>query len=106
MEAYRTSRNEATGYMPNMLTLGRDVRTPVDIVYGSVGDAANESYDDYVENVRERMTSAYEQARQALRKAAERNKRYYDVRVWPNKFKEGDWVLYFNPRKFVGKQDK
>jgi len=89
-----------------MLTLGCDVSMPVDIVYGSVEDTANESYDGYVENVRERMTSAYEEARQDLRKAAERNKRYYDVRVRPNKFKEGDWVLYFNPRKFVGKQDK
>ena len=106
MAAYRASRNEATGYTPNMLTLGREVRMPVDIVYGSLEDPANESYDDYVENVRERMTSAYEEARQALRKAAERNKRYYDVRVRPNTFKEGDWVLYFNPRKFVGKQDK
>jgi len=65
-----------------------------------------EPHDDYVENVRERMTAAYEEARQGFRKAAERNKRYYDVRVRPNKFKEGDWVLYFNPRKFVGKQDK
>ena len=79
---------------------------PVDIVYGSVEDAANESYDSCVENVREHVTSAYEEARQALRKAAERNKRYYDVRVQPNKFKEGDWVLYFKPRKFAGKQDK
>ena len=106
MAAYRASRSEATGYTPNMLTLGREVRMPVDIVYGSVEDPASESYDDYVENVRGRMTSAYEEARQALRKAAERNKRYYDVRVRPNTFKEGDWVLYFNPRKFVGKQDK
>jgi len=31
---------------------------PVDIVYGSVEDAANESYDSCVENVREHMTSA------------------------------------------------
>jgi len=73
------------------LNVGREVRMPVDVVYGSVEDPANESYDDYVENIRERMTSAYEEARQALRKkAAERNKRYYDVRVRPNKFKKGE----------------
>jgi len=51
----------------------------------AVEDPANESYDDYVENVRERMTSAYEEAWQALRKVAERNKRYDDDRVRPNK---------------------
>jgi len=71
-----------------MLTLGREVRMPIDIVYASVEDAANEPYDNYVENVRERMTSIYEEARQALRKAAERNNRYYDVRVRPHEFKK------------------
>jgi len=34
MAAYRASRHESTGYSPNFLTLGREVRGPVDIVYG------------------------------------------------------------------------
>jgi len=105
MAAYRASRNESTGYTPNMLTLGREVRMPADIMYGPLDDAPKESYDDYVENVRDRMTAAFEEARIALRKAAERNKRYYDVRVRPNKYSIGDWVYYYNPRKFQGKQD-
>jgi len=40
--AYRASRNEATGYTPNMLTLGREVRMPVDIVYGYVEETEND----------------------------------------------------------------
>ena len=36
MSAYRASRHESTGYTPNMLTLGTEVRAPADIVYGSL----------------------------------------------------------------------
>ena len=34
MAAYRATGHEATGYSPNMLTLGHEARAPVDIVYG------------------------------------------------------------------------
>ena len=106
MAAYRASRSESTGYTPNMLVFGREVRAPVDIIYGSPNDEPAQTYDGYVEGVRDRMTAAYEEVRIALRKAAERNKRYYDVRVKPNTYSVGDWVYYFNPRKFRGRQDK
>jgi len=89
-----------------MLTLGTEVRAPADIVYGSLDDPSTETYDDYVESMRERMTTAYEEARVAMRRAAERNKRYYDVRVRAKEYRKGQWVYYFNPHKFVGRQDK
>jgi len=106
MSAYRASRHESTGYTPNMLTLGTEVRAPADIMYGSLDEPSEETYDDYVESMRERMTTAYEETRAALRKAAERNKRYYDVRVRAKEYTKGQWVYYFSPRKFVGRQDK
>jgi len=106
MAAYRASRHESTGYTPNMLTLGREVRMPADIVYGSLDETPAKTYDGFVETVQERMTAAYEETRIALRKAAERNKRHYDVRVRSNEYQVGSWVYYFNPRKFQGRQDK
>jgi len=106
MSAYRASRHESTGYTPNMLTLGTEVRAPADIVYGSLDEPSTETYEDYVESMRERMTTAYEEARVALRRAAERNTKYYDVRVRAKEYRKGQWVYYFNPRKFVGHQDK
>ena len=106
MTSYRASRHESTGYTLNMLTFGTEVRMPTDIMYGSLNEPSEETYDDYVENMRERMTTAYEETRAALRKAAERNKRYHDVRVRAKEYRKGQWVYYFNPRKFVGRQDK
>jgi len=49
--------------------------------------------------------TAYEEMRAGLRRAAERNKRYYDIRIRAKEYKKGQWV-YFNPRKFVGRQDE
>ena len=61
MSAYRASRHEWTGYTPNMLTLETEVRMPADIMYGSLNEPSKETYDDYVENMKERMTTAYEE---------------------------------------------
>ena len=51
------------------------------------------------------MTEAFKETRIALRRAAERNKRYYDVRVGPKQYQVGEWVYCFNPRKFARRQD-
>jgi len=76
-------------------------------MYGSLDEQpSTETYDDYVESMTERMTTAYEEARIALRRAAERNKKDYDVRVRAKKYRKGQWVYYFNPRKVIGRQDK
>ena len=45
------------------------------------------------------MRQAYDLVRQQLGVKAERMKRHYDLRVRPQKFRTGEWVLYYNPRK-------
>ena len=52
LAAFRATRHDSTGYSANYLTLGREVRTPVDIVYGDVEDEPPDNYDSYVEGVR------------------------------------------------------
>ena len=106
MAAYRASRHEATGYSPNFLVLGREAPAPPDIVFGSPEDEAGEDYDTFVEQIRQRSVTAFAEVRQNLRRSAERNKRYYDLRRKPKQFAVGKWVLYFNPRKLRGKQMK
>jgi len=50
--------------------------------------------------------TAYEEVRKELRAAAQRYKRYYDIKVRPHRYEIGQWVYYFNPRKYPGRQDK
>jgi transposase InsO family protein len=107
MAAYRASRHEATGYSPNQLVLGRENRMPIDIVLDlPPAEEPAVTYDGYVETAQDRLREAYKLVREHLGHAAERNKRYYDLRVRPQKYAAGDWVLYYNPRHYKGREDK
>ena len=105
MAAYRASRHDATGYSPNMLMMGREVRMPVDIMYGSPEEVTAD-YDGYTADIQHRLTTAFEDVRKELRRSAERNKKYYDMKVRTHRYEIGQWVYYFNPRKRPGRQDK
>jgi len=104
--ALRSTRSEATGYSANFLMFAREVNTPADIAYGLIPPVSEPTYDDFVEEVREKMTAAYDIVRDNLRVAAERNKRYYDMKLKRADFHEGDMVYYYNPRKFIGRSEK
>jgi len=76
---------------PNFLVLGCEARAPHDIIYGSPKEEPDETYDSFVERIRERSVTAFAEARDSLE---------------PKRFEVGQWVLYFNPRKLRGKQMK
>ena len=87
--------------------LGKEVLAPIDVVYGSVDDEDRwEDYGAFVEDMRDRAVNAFAQVRSTLGRAAERSKQYYDVNVKRSQFKEGQWVWYFNLRKFPRRQMK
>ena len=72
MAAYRSSRHEATGYSPNCLVFGREVRASIDLV---LSGANEEEYAHFVEEIRTSQEQAYSLARSQLKKNAERNKK-------------------------------
>jgi len=106
MAAYRSSTHESTRYSPNYLTFGREVRAPAYLVYGTPSESVPTTFGSYAEEIEIRMKQSYTLVREQLGVAAQRNKHTYDVRVRPARYKVGDWVLFFNPRKHRGKQDK
>lgn len=95
--AYRASVHEATGYTPNRLMLGREVYAPLDIVIGPPPgeDDHYVSADEYVADRQRVMRDTYQVVREQLQTAAERRKRYYDIRVRQKRFTVGDWVWYY-----------
>jgi len=85
---------------------GRETRMPVDIVYGTAEEEPAVDYDGYTGALQERLVTAYEAVRKELRTAAQRYKRYYDIKVRSHRYEIGQWVYNFNPRKYAGHQDK
>ena len=108
MAAYRASPHETTGFSPNRLFLGREVRMPLDLVMGLPSDESNQvnSMDEFVQRTQEQMADAYEIARQHLRAAAQRRKDTYDIRVRHQEFQVGDWVWYWYPRRYSSRSPK
>ena len=81
MAAYRASRHEATGYSPNFLVFGRELRAPVDIVFGTPDEEAEapRAVDVFVDEKIHVMQDAYRLVREHLGASLQRAKRYYDV---------------------------
>lgn len=69
MAAYRSSRHKATQYTPNFLMMGREVRAPVDLMYGFAETEQPSSY-DYADELQCRMLCGYSLAREHLKGAA------------------------------------
>ena len=107
MTAYRASPHTATGFSPNMLTFGREVSMPIDIVLGRPEeDWEASSYESFAGNLVARLEAAFALVREELRIAAERRKKQYDLRVREKDFKVGTWVWYYCPRRYLKRSPK
>jgi transposase InsO family protein len=96
--AYRATPHETTGFSPNLLMLGREVRLPAEIMFGTGKAHPDEevsSYGDYVSKLRERFQKAHDITRTHLQAAANRRKEYYDAKCSLNKYQRGSmvWIL-------------
>ena len=74
MAAYHASRHEATGFSPNLLVFGREVRAPIDLVFGSPGDSAPTNGEDFVERQERLYREAYSFVRRHLGEQTQRRK--------------------------------
>jgi len=108
LAAYRATQHEATGFLPNKLFLGREVRMPLDILMGLPPEESSltGSPHEYLEKLYEDVEYSYAVARRKLQSCALRRKRYYDVRVKEKQFNVNEWVYYFYQRHYKAKSLK
>ena len=104
--AYRSSLHESTGYSPNMLMLGREVATPLDIMYELPSTMKPTIVNEYVWKLRETLEEAHRCTRQISKQSMLRQKKYHDHKVVGKCFSTGDQVLVFFPQRKVGQSAK
>ena len=107
--AYRATPNEPTKLTSNLLTIGREVRLPAELVFGSAVAHRDEeitSYDEYVDMLRSRLQDAHDIARRHLDSAAKRSKDIYDTKLAINTYNIGDLVWYLAETRKVGAMPK
>jgi hypothetical protein len=104
MAAYRSAVHESTGYSPNFLHFGREVRAPIDAVFPHEQEPV--TYDDYVNTVQKRMHYANVLVRDQLKTQSMRRNKLYEMNLKEHTFRVNEWVWYHYPRRRVGKSPK
>ena len=106
LAAYRASVHESTGFTPNFLVFGAELRAPIDLVLGVPGQETNESYNEFLQQHAEMSKEAYTLVWDQLKRSAERRKKDYDLRVNKRSFDVGNWVWYYCPKRVTGRSPK
>lgn len=96
--AYRASIHETTGQTPAKVVLGRDLRLPRDLVFGTPRETVSD-VNGYVEALRESMLETHALVRNRIKIVSDRMKAQYDVRANHGGFVEGDLVWLYNPQR-------
>ena len=104
--AYRSTEHETTGMSPNMLMFGREVSTPLDLVYELPNLSKPIPSNQWVWELRDRIERAHALVRQYTQQAMHRQKRNRDARMSYETFKIGDQVFVHFPVKKVGTSAK
>ena len=95
--AYRSTPQESTQKSPNILMLGRENNLPVDLMVGSPSVEASMSELDYVNELRYRLEAAHDYARRHLQAGANRQKKYYDIKMSGDPYQVGEFVWLYTP---------
>jgi len=104
--AMNCARNESTGYSPFELMYGRLPRMPVDLVLDLPGENYPTDLDQYAEEFAERLREANKMVLQHTRSAFARMKRNYDAKVRDKDYAVGQFVLFYYPRRYRGRNPK
>ncbi|CAG2207589.1 unnamed protein product [Mytilus edulis] len=106
MMAYRSAEHETTGYTPNYLMFGREVSTPLDIMYEMPQAQKEVPTNKWAWKMKERMESAHSIVRRNTETAMRRQKRYHDLKLSWQKFEKNDEVYVYFPVRKSGRSPK
>ena len=90
MFSYNTSMHTATGFTPVFLVFGEEARVPSEVIIGIPELERNPS--PYSFRCYQRLSLAYDAAREATASAQRRAKDYYDAGAYHKIFQVGDKV--------------
>jgi len=103
--AYNATEHSATRFSPFFVFFGRTPLWTVDLILPETAED-RKSLPDYTAQVVERLKKACETVRINLKAAADSSSKWYNKRVIPRSFAEGDLVRVFYPRRYAGKTAK
>ena len=106
MMAYRSAEHETTGMSPNMLMFGREVSTPLDLMFEMPLMIKPIPNNQWVWELQDRIESAHATVRKNTQQSMHRQKQLHDSRMSYEKFNIGDQVFVYFPVKPIGTSSK
>jgi len=100
--AYRSTPHDSTGYSPNYAVFGREIVLPIDLQIGVSPTDEPQPVHTYVQELKERLQRCHLLVSQNLKKSAERQKVYYDMKQRGTRFQLGDAVYRMEKSKKKG----
>ena len=105
--AYRATPHISTGFSPNRLIFGSEVKLPSDILLGIAEINDNfKNFGDFLKTLKNRLNSAHNIAREHLGKQAKARKKYYDVNTCLNSYRPGQYALLINETRQIDSNPK
>ncbi|GFO31467.1 Pol polyprotein [Plakobranchus ocellatus] len=108
--ALRASVNRTTGYTPNRLMLGREVNTPLELMFAPPQAVqpmgGGPLVDAYVSHLIDDIQQSYSQARETLKSTQLRMKSDYDIKARVVQYSAGDAVYVCDKATLKGRCDK
>ena len=96
--AYRSTAQESTGCSPNLLMFGHEISSPIDLILGNPQGTSNPTCPvAYVEWLKNVLSETYDFVHENLKRAALKQKKYYDRGLKPRQFSEDDYVWRWYP---------
>ena len=95
--AYRSVEHETTGFSPNNLMLGREVSTPLDIMFKMPTSVGSIPENQWAWALKEKLEEAYSFVRNNVPGAMLRQKSLHDLKLSWQKFNKDDKVYVFFP---------
>ena len=106
MMAYRASEHETTGQTPNSLMLGRELSTPLDIMYEMPPSIKDIPAHKWAWELKERLEDSHSFVRDKIKGEMRRQKHYHDLKLSYEHFDKGDEVYVYFPVRKVGLSSK
>ena len=97
--AYRSSVHATTKFTPFQMLFGRQIKLPVDLMFGTPETEGITCQSQYVNDLRLRLENCYRMARENISLEQLRQKSQYDKKQAGSVFQIGDLVWLYNPVK-------